>query len=481
MQIPREKWKSNFSEWFDRVLSEGEFYDYGRYPVKGMGVWRPYGFKIRQNIINTIRRLLDNTGHEEVLFPMLIPEDLLKRESEHIKGFEGEVYWVTKGGEEDLDVKLALRPTSEVAITYMESLWIQSYKQLPKKFYQIVSIFRYETKATRPMIRLREVTTFKEAHTLHETYEDAQRQVNEAIEIYKKFFDILGIPYLLSERPKWDRFAGAEHTYAFDTLMPDGKALQIGTVHHLGQHFSKALDYKIQKADGSLDYPYQTSYGISDRAIAVSIAINGDDHGPVLSPSIAPIKVVIIPIPVKNDDDRKKIEDYCNSLAKLLNDSGIETVVDNNKDITPGEKYYIWELKGVPIRLEIGLREYNSGNVTIKRRDTLTSKIVKKDDIVQEVKNMLDLMYNDLKKKAWEEFNSKIYYAKTQEELTKIIEEKGGIVEVPWCGDEACGQKLQDSITARVLGYPIEAKKTNDPCIVCKKPSTNVLRIAKTY
>lgn len=481
MQVPRDKWKSSFSEWFDKVLSEAEIYDYGRYPVKGMGIWMPYGFKIRQNVINLIRKLLDETGHEEILLPMLIPEDLLRKESEHIRGFEGEVFWVTKGGEEDLGVRLALRPTSEVAITYMESLWIKSYKQLPKKYYQIVSIFRYETKATRPMIRLREVTTFKEAHTIHETYEDAQRQVNEAIEIYKRFFDILGIPYVLSERPKWDRFAGAEHTYAFDTLMPDGRALQIGTVHHLGQHFTKALDYKIQKADGSLDYPYQTSYGISDRVVAVSIAINGDDHGPVLSPIIAPIKVVIIPIPAKTEEDNKKVEEYAEIIAKTLNQSGIETVIDNNKEITPGEKFYIWELKGVPIRIEIGLREYNSGNVTIKRRDTLEPKVVSKEKVVEEVRKTLENMVNDLKKRAWEEFNSRILYAKDEDELKRLLEERGGVIEVPWCGDEDCGLKLQNSIAGRVLGYPTEPKKTKDACIVCKKPSTNVLRIAKTY
>jgi len=236
MNVKREKWSNNFSEWFDWVISEGEFYDYGRYPLKGVGIWLPYGFKLRQAIIDIIRQLLNNTGHEEVLFPMLIPEGLLKKESEHIKGFEEEVYWVTKGGSEDLDVKLSLRPTSEAAITFMESLWIKSYKQLPKKYYQIVSIFRYETKATRPMIRLREVTTFKEAHTIHSTFEDAENQVKEAIEIYKKFFDILGIPYLISQRPEWDKFPGAVKTYAFDTIMPDGKTLQIGTVHHLGQH-----------------------------------------------------------------------------------------------------------------------------------------------------------------------------------------------------------------------------------------------------
>ncbi len=221
MKISREKWSSNFSEWFDWVISQAEIYDYGRYPVKGSGVWMPYGFKIRQNVTTLIRKLLDETGHEEVLFPLLIPETLLKKEAEHIKGFEKEVFWVTHGGEDELEERFALRPTSEVAITLMESLWIKGYSQLPRKFYQIVSVFRYETKATRPMIRVRELSTFKEAHTVHETFEDAARQVDEAVEIYSKFFDILGIPYLISRRPEWDKFAGAEYTIALDTIMPD--------------------------------------------------------------------------------------------------------------------------------------------------------------------------------------------------------------------------------------------------------------------
>ncbi|MEM2012487.1 MAG: proline--tRNA ligase, partial [Metallosphaera sp.] len=369
MKISREKWSSNFSEWFDWVISQAEIYDYGRYPVKGSGVWMPYGFKIRQNVTTLIRKLLDETGHEEVLFPLLIPETLLKKEAEHIKGFEKEVFWVTHGGEDELEERFALRPTSEVAITLMESLWIKGYSQLPRKFYQIVSVFRYETKATRPMIRVRELSTFKEAHTVHETFEDAARQVDEAVEIYSKFFDILGIPYLISRRPEWDKFAGAEYTIALDTIMPDGRALQIGTAHHLGQHFTKAMDYKVQRADGSHVHPHQTSYGISDRVIATVISINGDDHGPILPPVVAPIEGVIIPIPGKSEEDTEKINKYAMEVESVLKNSGIRVALDASEDKTPGEKYYIWELKGVPIRIEIGPRELNSGTAFLKRRD----------------------------------------------------------------------------------------------------------------
>ena len=260
--MSRERWESNYPRWFDWVLEEAEIYDYGRYPVKGMGVWMPYGFQIRRRVVELIRDALDRRGHEEVLFPLLIPETLLRVEKEHIKGFEDEVYWVTHGGLEPLDIKLALRPTSETSITFMENYWIKSYRQLPKKYYQIVSIFRYETKATRPMIRLREVTTFKEAHTVHDSFEDSERQVLEAIEAYKEIYDSLGIPYLISKRPEWDKFPGALYTIAFDTIMPDGRVLQIGTVHNLGQNFTKVFDFKIQLSDESHDYPWQTSYGI---------------------------------------------------------------------------------------------------------------------------------------------------------------------------------------------------------------------------
>ncbi len=488
MKVSRDKWHNNFSEWFDRVLSEGEFYDYGRYPVKGMGVWMPYGFQLRRNVVEVIRGLLDSTGHEEVLFPLLIPEDLLRKEAEHIRGFEGEVFWVTRGGHEDLDVKLALRPTSEVVITYFESLWYKSYRQLPKKLYQIVSVFRYETKATRPMIRLREVTTFKEAHTLHETYEDAERQVKEAVEIYKKFFDILGIPYLISRRPEWDKFAGAIYTIAFDTVMPDSRVLQIGTVHHLGQHFTKAFDYKIQKRDGTLDYPHQTSYGVSDRVIAVAIAINGDDHGPVLNPKIAPIKVVVIPIPSKEEnkdkakEETERILNYAREIAETLNSSGIKAVVDDDPDKTPGEKFYIWELKGVPIRAEVGPRELSNGTVFLKRRDTFEGTSVKRENLVSEVKKLMDEIYESLKKRAWEFLSSNVKSASTLDEAKRLLEEKAGVVEVPWCGDNVCGLKLEDALQARVLGTPEDREvKAEGKCVVCGRPAKTVLRVAKTY
>ncbi|MHA1713545.1 MAG: aminoacyl--tRNA ligase-related protein, partial [Candidatus Ranarchaeia archaeon] len=226
----REKWR-RFMEWFRNILSEAEILDY-RYPIKGFGVWMPYGFQIRKAVIETIRKVHDQNGHQEALFPLLVPDYIFQKEALHVKGFEDEVFWVTHGGLTPLDVKLALRPTSETAIYPMYKLWIRSHSDLPLRLYQIVNVFRHETKATRPMIRVREITTFQEAHTVHASKEDLASQIQSAMQIYSKIFDLLGIPYLISKRPEWDKFAGADYSNAFDCIMPDGKTLQIGTVHN---------------------------------------------------------------------------------------------------------------------------------------------------------------------------------------------------------------------------------------------------------
>lgn len=484
MKIKRDKWSKEFSKWFDEVLERAELYDYGRYPLKGTGIWRPYGFKLRQNIINIIRREHDVRGHEELLLPLLIPEYFLRKESEHIKGFEAQVYWVTHGGAEELDIKLALRPTSETIITPMVAYWYQSYKQLPKKFYQIGSIFRYETKATRPMIRLREVTTFKEAHTFHDSFEDAERQVMEAIEIYKKIFDELGIPYKISQRPEWDKFAGALYTIAFDTILPDGKVLQIGTVHHLGQNFTKAFEARIQLKDGSIDYMWSTSYGLSDRIIATLIAIHGDDRGLVLLPKVAPIQVVIVPIPSKDETKTKEIIDYAQKIMEILTSHNIRVHLDDRIEITPGYKYYDWELKGVPVRLEVGERELTNKTVTMARRDTLEKKVVRLDNLVGELNNVFKEIEEHLKKRAWEFFNSKIRMTTNLDEAIKIIEEYGGIVELPWCGDLKCGLEIEARTGLRVLGKPLKNEQVDVDkyiCPICGKPAKTILRLAKTY
>lgn len=484
IEKPPTKYGDHFSEWFDWVLDAAEVYDYGRYPIKGMGVWRPYGFKIRELVLKLLRDLLNSTGHEEVLFPLLITEDMMKKESEHIRGFEDQVYWVTHGGMEPLDVKLALRPTSEIPITYMESLWYHSYRDLPKKLYQIVSMFRYETKATRPMIRLREVTTFKEAHTLHESFEDADRQVAEAIEIYKRFFDELGIPYVISKRPEWDKFAGAIYTIAFDTLMPDGRALQIGTVHHLGQTFTRVFEVRIHLRDGSMDYGWQTSYGVSDRVVASLIAIHGDERGLILPPDFAPIQVIIIPIPsTSSESETDLVWNHAKSIEEELRENGIRALADLDRESKPFEKFYKYEIKGVPVRIEIGPREIKSETVTILRRDLMKRETIRRDEILKRIREVFGEMKEEMKRRSWSEFRSRVRRASNMEDVEKILKEDGGIIEVPWCGSNSCGHKLSETWHGvDLLGTPLEEVDVGDlKCIICGRPARTIARLARKY
>lgn len=483
MEKPPSRQGESFGRWFDWVISEAEIYDYGRYPVKGVGVWMPYGFKIREKVLEILRRLLNSTGHEEILFPLLVSEEMLKKEAEHVKGFEDEVYWVTHGGLEPLDVKLALRPTSEVAITYMESLWYKSYRQLPKKLYQVVSIFRYETKATRPMIRLREVTTFKEAHTLHESFEDADAQVKEAVEIYSRFFDELGIPYIISKRPEWDKFPGAVYTVAFDTIMPDGRALQIGTAHHLGQTFTRAFETLIHKRDGTQDYGWQTSYGVSDRVVASVIAIHGDDRGAVLPPNVAPIQVVVIPIPGQEEGETQAVWGYAAEVGEELKRSGLSTHVDLDRERRPVDKYFYYEIRGVPLRVEVGPREVRERSVTLFRRDTFSRLSVSRDELLPRVREVLESIKNNLRERAWRVFKSNVRRVSSVEDASKIIASRSGIVELPWCGSERCATEMIEKTGAsKMLGTPLAREDLgNSRCPVCGREAVTVARLAKTY
>ncbi len=469
----------SFSEWFDYVLEVSEVYDYGRYPAKGMGVWLPYGFKIRENALSILRGLLNSTGHEEILLPLLIPENIIKKESEHIRGFEDQVYWVTHGGLEPLDIKLALRPTSETSLTYLESFWIKSYKQLPKKYYQVVSIFRYETKATRAMIRVREVSTFKEAHTVHEDFNDCERQVLEAIDVYSKFFNSLGIPYIISKRPEWDKFAGAIYTIAFDTLLPDGRALQIGTVHNLGQNFTKVFEVRIQKRDGSIDYAWQTSYGISERVLASMFAVHGDRRGLVLPFHIAPIQIVIIPlITAETYDDVLK---YSSKVREVLISKGYRVYEDLRDELRPGEKFYYWEFRGVPLRVEVGMKEVEGNYVTVFRRDTLERIKVELKELLNKVEE-IGLDYNNtLSSRAWQVFKSKTMRFTDISKAKEFLNNSKGIVELPWCGKHECGLKLLEVLECDALGTPLDSEAKGLSCAVCGANANTFMRLTRKY
>ncbi len=466
--------KSEFSEWYHEVIQQAEIMDI-RYPVKGLYVWLPFGFKLRQLVYSKLKELLDR-DHQEVYFPTLIPEELLMKESEHIRGFEDEVYWVTHGGLEPLDVKLALRPTSETAIYPMFKLWIRSHADLPLKVYQIVNVFRYETKHTRPLIRLREVTSFKEAHTAHRNYEEAEEQVKNAVNLYKEFYDSLAIPYMIFKRPDWDKFPGADYTIAFDTVMPDGRTLQIGTVHHLADNFAKTFDIKYETPDGDHAYVHQTCYGISERCIASLISIHGDDLGLVLPFEVAPIQIVIIPILYKG-----KERDVMELSKRLYERLKPFRVILDESDERPGAKYYKWELKGVPIRFEIGPREAENNEVVVSFRDEKRKFSVDFDHVTPEkVFEWGRNLKERLKRRAIESVRGRILICRDIDEVADAVERR--FVSLTYSCNE-CEKDLESY--GSVLGEMFERPewidvRLSDRCVMCGGKGY-LVGVSKTY
>jgi prolyl-tRNA synthetase len=482
--IPKEQ---NFSEWYSEILKRAEILDV-RYPIKGVYVWFPYGYKLRNLVYQILRSLLDEE-HEEVQFPMLIPEDELLKEKEHIKGFEDEVFWVTRGGSTELEIPFALRPTSETAMYPVFKVWIRSHADLPLRVYQIVNTFRYETKHTRPLIRLREITSFKEAHTAHATRADAEEQVKKAVALYKSFFDQLAVPYLITRRPQWDKFPGAAYSIAFDTIMPDGRTLQIGTIHLLGESFARTFDIKFEDKDGSLQYVNQTCYGISERCVASVIGIHGDDHGLVLPPTVAPMQVVIVPIVFSRKDDTgndggRSVEEACVAVRADLEKEGIRVVLDNSED-RPGAKYYHWEMRGVPLRIELGPRDLKNESCVLVRRDTAAKRQVPLNAVVQEVQRTLEDIQTSIREAAWEQFRARMY--NTNEDTAELYERaQQGVVSVFLCENEQCGQKLEEQLGVSVLGEPlsdaetVENETSKGRCVICAQPGKRVY-VARAY
>ncbi|MHC1631843.1 MAG: proline--tRNA ligase [Methanotrichaceae archaeon] len=465
--------KENFSEWYHELLKAAEIIDV-RYPIKGMCVWYPSGFALRKNVYNLLSELLD-VDHQETQFPTLIPETEFMKEAEHIKGFEDEVYWVTHGGTSSLDVKLALRPTSETAIYPMFKLWIRSHADLPLKIYQIVNTFRYETKHTRPLIRLREISSFKEAHTAHATWEEAAEQVEAALKIYAEFYRQLAIPFVFVKRPSWDKFPGSDYSIALDTIMPSGRTLQIGTAHLLGTNFATTYDITYENTEGEQEYVNQTCYGISERCIAALISIHGDDNGLVLPWSVAFVQVVIVPILFK---DKEKTIQVCQNLQKKLANAGIRVKVDDS-DERPGAKFYKWELRGVPIRIEIGPRDIKQGVAVLVRRDR-KKLTVPQDDILEVINHEAEDLHDSMMAKAQEFMDSRIRDCNTVKEAQEQI--KIGIAIVGWCGSENCGHDLEDKVDASMLGDPWNREEEfKGKCLVCGAETTKCALLARQY
>ncbi|MDI6916625.1 MAG: proline--tRNA ligase [Thermoplasmatales archaeon] len=462
--------EENFSEWYNDVIERAGLSD-KRYPVKGMNVWRPYGWKLMLNIDRIIREECNKRNFDEVCFPLLIPEEQFKKEKEHIKGFDEQVYWVTKAGENLLDVPLLLRPTSETAMYPMFALWVRSHSDLPLRTYQIVNTFRYETKQTRPFVRVREIHFF-EAHTCHTDFEDAEHQIKEYYEILKNVAEKLCLPYILTKRPDWDKFAGAFYSVGIDTIMPSGKTLQIGSIHQYRENFSKAYDIKYEDEKGGHNFVHQTTYGMSERLVGAVIGVHGDEKGLVLPPGIAPVQIVIVPIFKKENE--KTVKDECEKVKKMLKDFRVEL---DCRELTPGSKYYDWELKGVPLRIEIGPRDVKKQCAVFVRRDNGEKFEVKMEKIVEEAGKTLKNIEADLLKKAEKLLKSRL------KKFEKLEEAKNfdGIVKTGWCGKENCGLDTEEKLDMKTLGAPVEKEKFKGKCASCGKDTDVVVYMARTY
>ena len=466
----------NYNEWYLDIVEKAALSD-KRYPIKGMNVWTPYGWKIMSFIDRYIRRELDATGHDEVSFPLLIPETEFKKEKDHIKGFDSEVYWVTHAGLDELDVRLVVRPTSETAMYPMFSLWVRSHQDLPLKIYQIVNTFRYETKQTRPFIRVREIHFF-ESHTCHDTEEDAQKQIEEDLEILKKIAEELCLPYYLLRRTDWDKFPGAYYTVGIDTVMPNHKTLQLGSVHHYRTNFSEPYDITYEDENGDHKYVHQTTYGMSERLLGAVISVHGDDKGLCLPPAVAPFEVVIIPILGKNS--KEEVSAAAIEMKKELEAAGIRTKLDDRDD-RPGSKYYDWEIKGVPLRLELGARDIENKVVTFARRDTGEKGTIDMTSLVPGVKLILEEIMKSMSEKAWKFQREAVTDLKTIDDIPKDEEDtKLRIYRFGWCGCAECGHKFEDDNDIKILGTPYIPEDYKGKCIICGKDTDTPAYAART-
>jgi prolyl-tRNA synthetase len=468
----------DFSEWYDRILLEAKIAD-DRYPVKGFTVYTGWGYSIAKRIYQMLENLLEEADHQPMQFPVVIPEDAFQKEEDHIEGFSAEVFWITHAGDNELERRLILRPTSETAIYPMFKLWIRSHADLPLRMHQTCNVYRYETKATRPLYRGREFL-WNEGHTGHVDFEDAERQVKIAVEIYKKVYDALGLSYLLLKRPDFDKFAGAVYTLAFDTWNPDGKSSQIGTVHNLGENFAKAFDVTYEDDEGTHKYVSNTCYGMGfGRTLAATIAHHGDNNGLVLPPVVAPKQVVIVPILFRGREG--DVIAYSKEIEAKLREAEIRTVLDDDDRQRPGEKYYKWDMYGVPLRVEVGPREADARTVTLVRRDNRTKSKASFDELVETIHELFEALFGDLKRRSRERLESELVDANSLEELKAYMEERK-IARVNWCGEPSCAFELKDQVAGEVRGTLWgEGDEPRGPCMVCGDEAKYVAYVSQTY
>lgn len=476
------KKSEDFSEWYTQLLQKAELADV-RYNVKGFPVYREWALLSIRKITRKMEQILERKGHLPLHLPLLIPESNFKLEGEHVKGFAPEVFWVTEHGDGvKFDEKLAIKPTGETAFYQMYALWLRSHKDLPYKRYQSGNVYRCEGKATRPFWRTRELL-WLETHCAFETSEQAEKQLYEDIETTDEFLGkYLAMPHIFFQRPEWDKFPGADHTYAADALLDSGKVSQLPSTHHLGQGFSKVFGIKIKDKDGNDVYPCLTCYGpCFSRIYGVLIAVHGDDKGLVLPFDIAPVEIVIVPIIF--EDSKEKVLSRCKEIEKEL--KGYNVKIDDRDDFSSGYKFNEWELKGVPVRIEVGPKDLENNSVVVFRRDLSTKETISNDKLKKDVDGIKKTFTKNLLEKQKSKFKDNIVKAKDIIEVKKAILDNK-IAMVSWCSmeknGESCAEVVEKDIQAFVRGTKAGKKeKPRGSCIICGKPAKHVCYIAKSY
>ncbi|MBP3461363.1 MAG: proline--tRNA ligase [Bacilli bacterium] len=462
----------DFAKWYTDVCKKAELMDYSS--VKGFIIYRPYGYALWEMIQKELDKRFKETNHQNVYMPMLIPETLLKKEADHVKGFAPECAIVTKGGLDDLEENLIIRPTSETLFCEHYAKIVKSYRDLPKLYNQWCSVVRWE-KTTRPFLRGSEFL-WQEGHTVHATEEEAREETIKMLNIYKDTCkELMALPMVTGLKTDKEKFAGAEETYTIEALMHDGKVLQSGTSHYFGQGFAKAFDMKFLDKDNKEKYVYQTSWGASTRLIGAIIMVHGDDNGLVLPPRMAPIQVEIIPIKMENEEVMKK----ANEINELLKKNNVRSEIDFT-DKTPGFKFNEAEVRGIPLRIEFGPKDLENNQIIIAKRNDYTKQIISLDSKIEEVvTNLLDQIQEEMYNKALEHLNQNIFETNNYSELKEILNTKGGFVKVPWCKELECEMKIKEDIGA--TSRCITNENTKDKCICCGKPSKVDVYFAKSY
>lgn len=465
--------EEDFAKWYTDIVLKADLADYT--DTKGCIAIKPYGYAIWENIQKYTDEKFKKTGVKNVYFPVLIPESLLNKEKDHVEGFAPEVAWVTIGGQEKLDEKLCVRPTSETMFSTLYAKWLSSWRDLPFVYNQWCNVLRWE-KETRPFLRSREFL-WQEGHTIHETAKEAEDRTLQMLDVYADVIEnLLAIPVLKGRKTEKEKFAGAENTYTVETLMHDGRALQAGTSHYFGQNFTKPFGITFQNREGKEAYPYQTSWGISTRLIGAVIMAHGDNRGLKLPPRVAPIQAVIVPIAMHKEGVKEKAQEV---YEQLMENYRME--IDLREQVSPGYKFNDWELRGVPIRIELGPRDIENGKCVLVRRDTSEKIEVNLEELPSKLEEVLESIQIHMFEECKQRVLDKTTIAKNMDEFIKNINENQGYVKTMWCGDVACEEKIKELTGAHSRCIPFTQEKVGDTCVCCGKKADTMVIWGRQY